>query len=432
MDATSVTLDEVIAAARVRAASLVPETSGYLALAIADASARLPFRLEDRMVSLSTEGSVVVKRGSEVVEPEESAVVLRDTLGRLLALSIGSAPSLASAARTRARGDQVEAFIHELETALVPVNRAAARRALARLARETVRAREAGKLKRRRASERPVPVPSRLAPTAPAADGSPNTRREGLQRRTAPVPAPVAPVVERVEAAQSHALPTPVDVDIPVDVDLVGMARLDVAGLDVDSGDATPLELEPPVVLAGEAATSLDTELAERILRLEPMQHTELGAASRSDVDELLARFRLSEGPSEPWPAAQEQASAKVTIATPRAIAKLAGIDLSAVPPPVLDPVARPAARQPPPGRTIASDEMVLVVRRRPARPSELGSAPVASLEGPEELEALQDLENAESEVARHAGRSRWPLAVVAALGLAAVAGVGHFTNVLW
>ncbi len=70
MDVASVTLEEVLKAAQVRAASLVPETSGYLALAIADASARLPFFIEDDMVVLSTEGTVRVMRGTEVVPGE--------------------------------------------------------------------------------------------------------------------------------------------------------------------------------------------------------------------------------------------------------------------------------------------------------------------------------------------------------------------------
>jgi hypothetical protein len=458
MDATSVTLDEVIAAARVRAASLVPETSGYLALAIADASARLPFRLEDRLVSLSTEGTVAVKRGTEVVEPEESAVVLRDTLGRLIALSIGSAPGLAAASRVRARGDQVESFIHELETALVPVNRAAARRALARLARETVRARDAGKLKRRPASERPRPAPSRPAPARPGVE---QARRVLEERRSAGDAVPVGPTAGSVASGRAPtpqvapALgrpfeetppPMPVDVEIPVELDPI---------------DATPLELEPPVVLAGDAATALDTELAERILCLEPMQHSELGGASRSDVDELLARFRISEAPTE---------STKVALATPRAIAKLAGIDLSAVPPPAASADgAGNTSAAPPARRALSSDEVVLVVRRRPPAASADGAGngrgrrdelprsaapPVAdgvadtSAAQPTSAQAADELgvpidevaaaEAADAELAALRsmasipGRPRWPLAFVAALGLAIVAGLGHFTKVLW
>ncbi len=134
MDVLSVSLPEVLAASSVRAASLVPETSGYLALAIADASARLPFRLDDGLVSLTTEGTVKVARGSFIVAPEESARRVRDVLARLLSQSIGSAPGLASAARPRREtADGVDGFIRELEAALVPVNRAAARRALARV-----------------------------------------------------------------------------------------------------------------------------------------------------------------------------------------------------------------------------------------------------------------------------------------------------------
>ncbi len=91
MEATSVSLSDVLAASGARAASLVPETSGYLALAIADACARLPFRLDNALVTLTSEGSVKVARGTVVVPPDESARRVRDVLARLLTSSIGSA-----------------------------------------------------------------------------------------------------------------------------------------------------------------------------------------------------------------------------------------------------------------------------------------------------------------------------------------------------
>ncbi len=175
MSVSSVTLDEVLAAAQIRGASLVPETSGYLALAIADASARLPFRLEDTMVHLSTEGTVKVARGTDVVEPEECAAAVRDMLARLLARSIGSMPGLAGAARPRKESAEgVEAVIADLEAALVPVNRAAARRALARLARETAKTRDSGRLRRRASRE------ARAAQTREAAPAREPQRREPL------------------------------------------------------------------------------------------------------------------------------------------------------------------------------------------------------------------------------------------------------------
>ena len=49
-----VTLDEVLAAASIRAASLVPEIAGYLVLAVGDATSRLPFAVDDRVVMLTT------------------------------------------------------------------------------------------------------------------------------------------------------------------------------------------------------------------------------------------------------------------------------------------------------------------------------------------------------------------------------------------
>ena len=141
-----VTLDEVFAAAAARAASLVPETSGYLALAALDASSRLPLAHDDRALVLTTEGSMSLSRRGEVVAPEAAAKAMRDVLARLLAVSAGTMPSLAAAARPREESSRgVDAVIEQIEAALIPVNRAAARRALARLARETLRAKEAGK-----------------------------------------------------------------------------------------------------------------------------------------------------------------------------------------------------------------------------------------------------------------------------------------------
>lgn len=190
MDVATVTLDEVLRASQARAASLVPETAGYLALAVGDGAARLPYRVEDRAVKLTTEGSVLVDRGKEVVAPEEAGRILRDILARLLDSSVGSMPGLASAARPRADETGMDAVIEELESALIPVNRAAARRALARLARETMRAKQSGRIRR---------------------------RAKGMRQRKAPrpAPAPPAPIEAPAEvlAAPAEALDIPITVE---------------------------------------------------------------------------------------------------------------------------------------------------------------------------------------------------------------------------
>jgi hypothetical protein len=195
---SSVTLEEVLTAAAARAASLVPETSGYLALAVGDATSRLPFRVEDRAVTLTTEGSVVVARGDEVVAPAESARVLRDLLSRLLARSVGTMPGLSAAGRTRDNERDTEAVVGELEAALIPVNRAAARRALARLARETLKAKESGRLRRRAARAPAVPAPAAIAAASPPAAAV------EIPARALPIagaPAPAAPAAAATAAA---------------------------------------------------------------------------------------------------------------------------------------------------------------------------------------------------------------------------------------
>src|SRR5215813_3962399 len=94
MNEACVSLDEVFAAAGARAASLVPETSGYLALAVADATSRLPYLHDDRGVLLTIDGGVMVPRKGALTAPPEAARVLRDVLRRLLASSCGSMPGL--------------------------------------------------------------------------------------------------------------------------------------------------------------------------------------------------------------------------------------------------------------------------------------------------------------------------------------------------
>ncbi|WP_437709050.1 hypothetical protein WMF45_32690 [Sorangium sp. So ce448] len=216
-----VTLEEVVAAAHARSASLVPETSGYLALAVSDATSRLPLRLDDRAVLLTTEGTVTVRTRGDAVAPAEAARLLRDLLARLLAASAGSMPNLTATARPRPAHEQdPEAVARELEAALIPVNRNAARRALARLARETLRAKEAGRLRRPRPevqAKAAAPEADEVRPPPPAE----HARRDATAappRSDAPAAArsdaPAAPRSDAPAAARSEApaapLPNPI------------------------------------------------------------------------------------------------------------------------------------------------------------------------------------------------------------------------------
>ncbi|WP_437721463.1 hypothetical protein [Sorangium sp. So ce861] len=225
MSGACVTLEEVLAAAHARCASLVPETSGYLALAVVDATSRLPLRLDDRAVLLTTEGTVTARSRGEPVAPAEAARLLRDLLARLLSASAGSMPNLAATARPRPASElDPDAVARELEAALIPVNRNAARRALARLARETLRAKEAGRLRRARAEVQERPA----AQGASEAVRPPPARPERAPRAEAAVaPREPAAVTARDDAAEA-APPAPAIVELTLSPGPVAPATVEL------------------------------------------------------------------------------------------------------------------------------------------------------------------------------------------------------------
>ncbi|MCA9646403.1 MAG: hypothetical protein KC492_37210, partial [Myxococcales bacterium] len=83
---------------------------------------------------LDERGSVSVERGI-ACDSELAADLLRESLGELLGVSRPLPPALLRATR---KSSDVADLIRELEAALIPVNRAAAKRALSRLYREVV------------------------------------------------------------------------------------------------------------------------------------------------------------------------------------------------------------------------------------------------------------------------------------------------------
>lgn len=395
MDVESVTLQEVLSAASIRAASLVPETSGYLALAVADASARLPFRLDDALVTLTTEGTVKVARGNLIVPPRESAARVRDVLARLIAHSIGSAPALASASRPRAESDEgVDAFIHELETALVPVNRAAARRALARLARETVRARDTGRLRRRKSSKRTSVAPVAAgdlvaAAPVPAAPRPPEPFEYGVDVDFTPPPPPAPPTPPIAPAAP--AVPAAIAAPDPM----------------VAAGEAlTPLEA-PPTFESAEVEAKLEAEPTQEPERVDdpttidadvaPSHDPVVEAFSqgiqprRSDVDDLLNRFNVS-ALSTPETIKDTRASLK----------RLAGLDPT--PPP-------PTAR-----------ELKRLTGRPPAVAMSIAEVPRATRAARSSAASLEPVD-----VVAPTRPIRWTSIALVALGLVLAALLGHY-----
>ncbi len=197
-----VTLEQVLVAAKERRAPVTPETAGYIALAVADALLASPAHVREADVRVHDDGTVTIvgaQRGSDGVVAERSVRVL---LGKLMQVAAGSAPALAASARNHG-GAGVEALVGELEAAMVPVNRSAAKRAIARLAREASRAPEPA------AAPQPVPEPRRsdprLAPVAPQRPPpQPPAAAPKVPAPARPAPAAPAPVAGTVLEAASE------------------------------------------------------------------------------------------------------------------------------------------------------------------------------------------------------------------------------------
>jgi hypothetical protein len=196
----SVSLLEVLAAARSHAAPLAAESAGYLLLAVADHLVAAPCVVAPEDVELLPDGNVRVRpvaRGAAHAEQ-----TLRRLLGRALEVSSAAGPALRRAAERR---DETGLFglVRELEVALIPVNRGAARRALSRLHRETERARDSGRLATRLVAESAawVAQPSVGAGPEPAAVPAP--------RELVPTPAVVPPAPAVAPAAAGVPTPAP-------------------------------------------------------------------------------------------------------------------------------------------------------------------------------------------------------------------------------
>jgi len=190
----SVSLDQVIAAAERRLAPLTAECAGHAILAVADQVVRAPSLVEGEQLSLEENGTVRIARGTPADELECERC-LRALLDRLMRVARGGGGALFRAAMRESAGDLAR-FVREMEAALIPANRAAARRSLARLHRETLRAMESGSLQIPLA-----PTADRAPTTARASSEAPRVHREPepLERATPPA----SPVVAAEPAVAS-------------------------------------------------------------------------------------------------------------------------------------------------------------------------------------------------------------------------------------
>ena len=223
-----VTLSEVKRAARAHRAPLAGESAGYLVLAIADQVLQAPRLVQASDIQLTEDGALRVMSGhaSSDVDAELSLRRALDEL--LLVASSGSAALTRASRRTAPVG--LSSLVRELEAALIPVNRSAARRALARVHRETARALESGSLPDEEPQAvAPIAAPVVAAPAAPVV-------------ATPVVAAPAAPIVADAVAVPVVAAPVVVDA---VAAPVVALAPLAAPAI-IEPREPNPeLALEP-------------------------------------------------------------------------------------------------------------------------------------------------------------------------------------------
>ncbi len=218
----SVTLEDVFVVVSAKRVPLAPELAGYLLLEIVDGADGSGGEIDPRSVFIGEEGSVaLVRRRRDPATALDAEASARGILRRLLEASGSQTPALAATVR-RKSGGGLRALAIEVESALIPVNRAAGRRALARLAREVRRVtmgvgRNATVPASTRTGEPPQVAPSRQEPAEPSIEARPR------QPEVEPEPEPfeddprtlargaadaVVPAAD-AQAPRSHPTPNP-------------------------------------------------------------------------------------------------------------------------------------------------------------------------------------------------------------------------------
>jgi hypothetical protein len=308
---SSVTLDEVFAVVATKRVPLAPELAGYLALELAEHADPGGGDVDPKSVFVGDEGTVALVKAKREGPCGDAEASIRAALGRLLEASGAQTPALAAASKRRS-GAGLPALAGELEAALIPVNRAAARRALARLAREVKR----------------VTLGVGRAALPSSSDVAPSSRRASSPAYTPAPPREVAPAApaERGRALSAPPAPAsfsreeePTTTRAAVPDEILRIATPPPPRGEAPPAEGNPEELEPPTIEfdAGEPSPS------------------------QTDVDELIANFGVS-------------GTSKGT-GTPHTAGLKAIAGLEPTPP----PPSRPLATSPsaPPARAVSQNE---------------------------------------------------------------------------
>jgi hypothetical protein len=278
---SSVTLDQVFTVVGTKRVPLAPELAGYLVLEVAEHADPNGGDVDPKSVYVSEEGTVALvkpKRESAVGDAETS---IRAALARLLEASGSQTPALAAASK-RKNGGGLPALAEELEAALIPVNRAAGRRALARLAREVKRV--------------ALGVGRNALPSTPAAEpGPPPSRRPSspaMATAAPPQPTPPPPPVE--EAAPPPPPPPPASPPPPPPPPAPPPARPPSAASFTPQEEPTTARGQIPEEVLKKATPEPGRASLSELPTLEFEPPGRTSSPSQADVDALIADFSVS------------------------------------------------------------------------------------------------------------------------------------------
>lgn len=274
----SVTLDDVFAVVIAKRVPLAPELAGYLVLEIAEHADPNGGDLEPKSVFVGEEGTVALVKPKRDGATGDAEASIRSALARLLEASGSQTPALAAASK-RKSGGGLSTLAEELEAALIPVNRAAGRRALARLAREVRRV--------------TLGVGRNALPSTTGEAPAPSRRASSPAHQAPPAPAAAPPPA----APPPPATPPPATPSPP------------------EATPAPSASVRPPSLSFSreEATTTARGQIPEEVLRQatpDPIDVSELPtmqfepggrtpSPSQADVDLLIDQFAVSGTTSE-------------------------------------------------------------------------------------------------------------------------------------
>lgn len=334
----SITLEEVFAVVSTKRVPLAPELAGYLTLEITEGAGGGLGEVDPKHVYIGDEGSVALVRPKRDNPAGDAESSIRAILQKLLDASGSQTPALGAAAK-RASGGGVPSLSQELEAALIPVNRAAGRRALARLAREVKR----------------VTMGVGRNASVPASERGPRASSPSFDR--AVVPAPTNGAVSPAVNPTTTATPIPPALARPVtpppavfgEEEQPTTARRDIPSEILAAASPKPPPLGRPI--------SLNDLPTREFTSMEAVN-----AKGRDEVDSLLSSFEVSENRHD--------------LAVSRDLKAMAGLDPTP-PPPDSDgiesllamtgraPEARRAPSEPPKSRPELLKDTPLPARRR-------------------------------------------------------------------